>query len=110
MSRRRRLIVSLAAWGHAYLIRTTPAASATLNKAPTQPALTSDEAVEPRFMVVSVTDAAGAPRDKRSAVPSAVTFVDGMLLAYGARCYTPSCPTPTGIGLSAYRLDGSTRF
>jgi copper transport protein len=71
MSRRRRLIVVLAAgaafalaapaaaWAHAYLIRTTPAASATLNKAPTSMAMTYDEAVEPRFMVVSVTDADG---------------------------------------------------
>lgn len=71
MSRRRRLVVVLAAgaafalaapaaaWAHAYLIRTSPAASATLNKAPAQLAMTYDEAVEPRFMVVSVTDADG---------------------------------------------------
>ncbi len=71
MTRSRRLIVVLAAGAafalaapaaalaHAYLIRTAPAASATLNKAPTQLALTYDEAVEPRFMIVSVTDANG---------------------------------------------------
>jgi copper transport protein len=69
MSTRRGLIVALAlgaavalaapgtASAHAYLVRTVPAASATLNHAPTQLALTYDEAVEPRFMVVSVTDA-----------------------------------------------------
>src|SRR6266487_5084121 len=71
MSARRRLILTLAlvaavalaapgvASAHAYLIRTSPAASATLNKAPSQLALTYDEAVEPRFMLVSVTDAGG---------------------------------------------------
>jgi len=71
MSPRRRLIVSIAAGvaialavpaaaaAHAYLTHTDPAASTVLNKPPTQLALTYDEAVEPRFMVVSVTDAAG---------------------------------------------------
>jgi copper transport protein len=71
MTRRRRLVVVLIAgaavalavpapaWSHAYLIRTAPAASAKLNTAPKQLAMTYDEAVEPRFMVVSVTDADG---------------------------------------------------
>ncbi|HST25647.1 MAG TPA: copper resistance protein CopC [Gaiellaceae bacterium] len=71
MNARRRLIVTLAAGAavalavpaaasaHAYLIKTVPAASTVLNTPPTQLALTYDEAVEPRFMIVSVTDAAG---------------------------------------------------
>jgi copper transport protein len=41
---------------HAYLIRTQPAASGVLNSAPRQVALTYDEAVEPRFAIISVTD------------------------------------------------------
>ncbi len=53
------LAAPAAAWAHAYLIRTSPAASATLNRPPTQLAMTYNEAVEPRFMIVSVTDAAG---------------------------------------------------
>jgi copper transport protein len=48
-----------AAWAHAALLRTAPVASATLNGPPSQVALTYDEAVEPRFAIVSVTDAAG---------------------------------------------------
>jgi len=71
MKARRRLIVALAAGAavalavpavasaHAYLTHTAPAASTVLNRPPPQLALTYDEAVEPRFMVVSVTDAAG---------------------------------------------------
>ena len=48
-----------AAWAHAALLRTVPVASATVNAPPPQVALTYDEAVEPRFAIVSVTDAAG---------------------------------------------------
>jgi copper transport protein len=67
-------VAALAAPGtaraHAYLIRTKPAASATIDAPPAQLALTYDEAVEPRFMVVSVTDAGGrqetAGRPRRS--------------------------------------------
>jgi copper transport protein len=57
--------VALAAPGvasaHAYLVKTSPAASVTLNSAPRQVALTYDEAVEPRFALISVTDAAAHP-------------------------------------------------
>ena len=53
------LAAPAAAWAHAYLIKTAPAASTTVNQSPGQLALTYDEAVEPRFMVVSVTDASG---------------------------------------------------
>lgn len=50
------LLLPAAASAHAYLVRTSPAASVTLNAAPNQVALTFDEAVEPRFAVISVTD------------------------------------------------------
>jgi copper transport protein len=42
---------------HAYLTKTVPAASVTLNAPPPAVALTYDEAVEPRFALISVTDA-----------------------------------------------------
>ena len=44
---------------HAYLIKTVPAASGVLDTPPTTVALTYDEAVEPRFAIISVTSAAG---------------------------------------------------
>ena len=44
---------------HAYLVRTSPTASGVLNAAPASVALTYDEAVEPRFAIISVTDARG---------------------------------------------------
>jgi copper transport protein len=47
------------AFAHAALLRTVPQASGTVNVAPQQVALTYSEAVEPRFAIVSVTDAAG---------------------------------------------------
>jgi copper transport protein len=48
-----------AAFGHAALLRTVPEASGTVNVPPRQLELTYSEAVEPRFAIVSVTDAAG---------------------------------------------------
>jgi copper transport protein len=57
-----------AAWGHAALLRTVPLPSRTVNRSPKQLRLTYSEAVEPRFAIVSVTDAgahqqtAGPPR------------------------------------------------
>jgi copper transport protein len=53
------LVLPSAAAAHAYLIRTTPTASGVLNTPPRDVALTYDEAVEPRFAVISVTDTAG---------------------------------------------------
>jgi copper transport protein len=53
------LALPASAWAHAALLRTVPVASATVNAPPPQVALTYDEAVEPRFAIVSVTDAAG---------------------------------------------------
>jgi copper transport protein len=66
---RRTLLVSLvaagalvspaAAWAHAALLRTSPSASGILNTPPARVLLTYSEAVEPRFAIVSVTNAAG---------------------------------------------------
>jgi len=53
------LVVPSLASGHAYLINTVPAASKVLNGPPPNVALTYDEAVEPRFAIISVTNAAG---------------------------------------------------
>jgi copper transport protein len=53
------LALPSAAWAHAALLHTEPVASRTLNAAPPQVALTYSEPVEPRFAIVSVTDAAG---------------------------------------------------
>jgi copper transport protein len=44
---------------HAYLIRTSPTASRVLNAPPRQVSLTYDEAVEPRFAIISVTNVDG---------------------------------------------------
>ena len=51
-----------AASAHAYLVHASPVAAGVLNGPPPDVALTYDEAVEPRFAVVSVTDAAGRQR------------------------------------------------
>jgi len=48
-----------AAFAHAYLVHTVPEASVVLNAPPPQAALTFDEAVEPRFAVISVTNTLG---------------------------------------------------
>ncbi len=44
---------------HAYLIKTYPSASGILTTPPSEVALTFDEAVEPRFAIISVSDEAG---------------------------------------------------
>ena len=53
------LSLPAAASAHAYLVRTAPAASEVLNAPPSTIQLTYDEAVEPRFALISVTNAAG---------------------------------------------------
>jgi copper transport protein len=53
------LVPAQAAWAHAALLKTTPEGSVTVNGSPDQITLTYDEAVEPRFAVISVTNAAG---------------------------------------------------
>jgi len=50
------LVVPAAASAHAYLTKTIPAASVILNAPPPTVQLTYDEAVEPRFAIISVTD------------------------------------------------------
>jgi copper transport protein len=70
MSLRGRIVVALAtvaaaAWlpsaasAHAYLIKTVPTASGVLDVPPPNVQLTYDEAVEPRFAIISVTNSAG---------------------------------------------------
>ena len=56
------LVLAGAASAHAYLVKTAPAASGILDSPPATVALTFDEAVEPRFAIVSVTDASGAQK------------------------------------------------
>jgi copper transport protein len=53
------LALPASASAHAYLIRTDPPASEVLNSPPATVALTYDEAVEPKFAIISVTDAQG---------------------------------------------------
>src|SRR6266567_7562965 len=48
-----------AAWAHAVLLRTSPLPSSVVNRPPPVVLLTYSEAVEPRFAIVSVTNAAG---------------------------------------------------
>jgi copper transport protein len=50
------LLLPTAASAHAYLVKTVPAASVTLNAPPPDVELTFDEAVEPLFALISVTD------------------------------------------------------
>jgi copper transport protein len=72
------LVLPSAAGAHAYLIRTAPVASGVLDTPPKNVALTFDEAVEPRFAIISVTDAAGAqqttgPVNRSPANPDTLT-------------------------------------
>jgi copper transport protein len=53
------LALPAAAWAHAALLKTVPVASRTINQAPPEVRLTYSEPVEPRFAIVSVTDAEG---------------------------------------------------
>jgi copper transport protein len=53
------LALPASAWAHAALLQTVPVASRTVNAAPTEVRLRFSEPVEPRFAIVSVTDAGG---------------------------------------------------
>jgi copper transport protein len=53
------LAMPAVAWAHAALLHTVPEASRTVNKPPPAVRLTYSEPIEPRFAIVSVTDAAG---------------------------------------------------
>jgi copper transport protein len=52
-------VLPSSASAHAYLVRTVPAASGVLDVPPPNVQLTYDESVEPRFAIISVTNAAG---------------------------------------------------
>jgi copper transport protein len=52
-------LLPLAASAHAYLVKTIPSASTVVDHSPPNVQLTYDEAVEPRFALISVTDADG---------------------------------------------------
>jgi copper transport protein len=52
-------VTAAPALAHAVLLRTSPVASGTLTSSPARVALTFDEPIEPRFAIVSVTDAGG---------------------------------------------------
>ena len=54
------LTLPAAAWAHAALLQTAPVASRQVNTPPKEVALRYSEAVEPRFAIVSVTDASGS--------------------------------------------------
>jgi copper transport protein len=53
------LAAPAAAWAHAALLHTEPVASRVVNTPPAEVRLTYSEPIEPRFAIVSVTDAAG---------------------------------------------------
>ncbi len=53
------LVLPASAWAHAALLQTVPVASRTVNVVPTEVRLRFSEPVEPRFAIVSVTDATG---------------------------------------------------
>jgi methionine-rich copper-binding protein CopC len=53
------LVAPASAWAHAALLSTSPVPTVVVNTPPAQVALTYSEAVEPRFAIVSVSDAAG---------------------------------------------------
>ena len=67
------LALPQAAWAHAALLRTDPQASGTIPSSPRRVSLTFDEAVAPRFAVISVTNARGEQEATGSpqALPSA---------------------------------------
>ena len=69
------LLLPAAAWAHAALLKTFPAASAEVDTPPAEVRLVYDEAVEPRFAIISVTDAA-AHQEVDGAVHRSAANVD----------------------------------
>jgi len=73
------LALPASAWAHAALLHTVPTASGTVNAAPPAVRLTYSEPIEPRFAIVSVTDAtgkqvtSGAPASAPGAAQTLVT-------------------------------------
>jgi copper transport protein len=84
-----------AAWAHAALLRTTPEPSRTINRAPPEVRLTYSEPVEPRFAIVSVTDAQG--RQVTSGKPAAAVGAAQTLV-------TPLKRVPEGWYLVFWRV------
>jgi copper transport protein len=86
------LALPAAAWAHAVLLRTSPLPSSVVNRPPPLVLLTYSEAVEPRFAIVSVTNAAGrqqiagpprrSPADPRTLVVSLHYLSQGWYLVY----------------------------
>jgi copper transport protein len=86
------LAAPAAAWAHAALLKTVPVASRTVNKPPPEVRLTYSEPIEPRFAIVSVTDAAGqqvssgsphtAPGDPQTLVTPLRTVAEGWYLVF----------------------------
>jgi copper transport protein len=86
------LVLPAGAFAHAALLRTVPEASGTVNVPPQQVELTYSEAVEPRFAIVSVTDAAGrqqtvgpprrSPANPDTLIVPLTTMVQGWYLVY----------------------------
>jgi copper transport protein len=86
------LALPAAAWAHAVLLRTSPLPSSVVNRPPPVVLLTYSEAVEPRFAIVSVTNAAGrqqiagpprrSPADPRTLVVSLHYLSQGWYLVY----------------------------
>jgi copper transport protein len=86
------LAVPASASAHAYLVRTVPAASGVVNTPPAQVSLTFDEAVEPRFAIISVTDKDGhqvtdgrperSPSDPNTLVVPLKKIPEGWYLVY----------------------------
>ena len=74
------------AWAHAALLKTTPQASGTVNGSPARVTLSYDEAVEPRFAIVSVTNAGG--HQEITGSPRALA-TDPKTLAIGLRHLDP---------------------
>jgi copper transport protein len=81
------LVLPAAAWAHAVLLHTTPTASVVVNNPPPVVLLAYSEAVEPRFAIVSVTDAGGkqetAGPPRRSASDTGTLVIPVRRLAQG---------------------------
>jgi copper transport protein len=89
------LALPAAAWAHAALLRTVPEASRTINRAPQEVRLSYSEPVEPRFAIVSVTDAQG--RQVTSGSPAAAVGAPQTLV-------TPLRHVPEGWYLVFWRV------
>jgi copper transport protein len=86
------LALPAAAWAHAVLLRTSPLGNKVISPAPSQVTMTYSEPIEPRFAIVSVTDAAGnlvtngsparSPQDPATLVIPVKHLPEGWYLVY----------------------------